>query len=208
MSTDLFSFFEFEKVAVFTLPKDAWLSFIFNFNEERFGFDIKIKANDKEVSFDMWAYYDWLTPFLEAVTDLLPLHETVDKYTRVPRTYSHCNLYDNDGRSNYFFSFKNVNSQVLVIIRKDTTEEQEESGVCYGLTDEFSQEDIAAIEKTVLLTFSIVNNHLSYKLKEACDNLLLQLPLTKYRKVLGYDFPVKYYRRLADYCEQQPYGFP
>lgn len=211
MSTDLFAFIEFEKVAVFTLPKDAWLDFSFYFNERLFLFEIKIKANDTETAFELSAGYNFLDSFLEAATDLLPHYDNYDKYTGRLRTYTYCSLDDGDGGPGYYMNFKNVHSSVQVLVRKDITSEQMDDGLHYGvdIPEELQGEKtIEEVKDTIMISFQLPNNHFAYKLKEACDNLLLQLPLNKYQEILGYPFSEKYYHRLAEYCNQKPYGFP
>lgn len=207
----MFGFFEFEKVAVFTMPKDAWLNFSFHYNEPLHLFEIKIKANDNETAFELCAEYDFLDCLLEAATDLLPLSDNIDKYTGRLRTYTCCMLYDGEGGPGYHFNFKNVHSSVQVMIRKDITPEQMDGGFDYGVDipeELLDEKSLKEVEETILMRFYLPNNHFAFKLKEACDGLLKQLPLAKYKEVLGYPFPEKYYQRLADYCSFRPYGFP
>lgn len=207
--TDLFSFFEFEKIAVFSMPADAWLTMKLEY--ENYAFTIKIKANDSDFMYELWGGYDCVTPLLEAVTDLLPVVGDYDKYFHHLRTYSRCIHDDNDGNDFYYWDFKRIRESVIqIIVRKNPDKEYEEElrDFEFQYNSDYEEPDATRLNKELLMAFTMPINHFAYKLKVAVDELVKQVPLSVYEEELGYPFPQMLYDKLVAYCNYKPYGYP
>jgi hypothetical protein len=212
MPKDLFSFYEFEKIAVFTMPADAWLDIAFVYDQARSIIFIKLKVNrEPDIIYELYYDYDYITPLLEAVTDILPVVGDYDKYFHTLRTYSRCIHDEKEGSDTYCWDFKHSRiSKIEIIIRSNVDFEYEDE-LRYSQFEhdsDYNEPDTDKLTKDLMMAFNLPSNHFAYKLKAACDGLLKQVPLSKFEKEFGYPFPEKFYNRLKEYCNYHPYGFP
>ena len=211
MHKDLFSFFEFEKIAVFTMPEEALLTIAFVYDDASSSISIKVKTDNASLEYELYYDYDCLTPLLEAATDILPGVGDYDKYFHNIRTYSRCIHDEQEGYPVYCWDFKQIRySTTQIIIRRDPDlEYEDELRYNYFEHDLYGDEpDKDKLTTGLLMAFYIPPNHFAHKLKTACESLLQQVPLSKFEEEFGYRFPEKLYTRLKEYCSYHPYGFP